>query len=86
MIEFTKAYVVDGRTYANLRDAQVATIQGLFKKEPLQSVEVAETLLASASTVIDTLSMTERSKPKARATHGGTKKRKGAALQPVQTT
>lgn len=80
MIEFTKAYVVGGQTFAELRDAQIAMLTGTLKT----NVETANALLDNAPAVVDCLTMTEKSKPSARKAHGGTKKRKAAAPAATQ--
>jgi len=80
MIEFTKAYVVGEHTFASLEQAQIAVLSGICNThsgiDQETSTKLAKGLLEDASEVIDALTMTEKSKPKARSIHGGTKKRK----------
>lgn len=78
MIRFEKLPVdSEGKPYATLEAAQVAeiyTVTGIIPDEPNR--HVLATIVAHADEVVDVLTMTPTSKPRARAIHGGTKKRK----------
>jgi hypothetical protein len=79
MIEFTKAFKISsGETFATVEEAQgmELAILGL----PDESVQM---ILKHKGVVIDILTTTATSKPKARRIHGGTKKRKAAVVVPV---
>jgi uncharacterized protein (DUF2236 family) len=77
MIEFTKSYQTsDGETFAALEKAQVHQLQLLV---PGLGDGEADALVKQSSAVVDTLTITANSKPKARKAHGGTKTRKPAS-------
>lgn len=79
MIEYTRAYVVNGATYSNLLSAQMAAIEELLSKGGLETEDArhaAKAVLASATNIIDILTTTTKSRPRARKVHGGTKSRK----------
>jgi hypothetical protein len=79
MIEFTRAYIANGKTYATLKEAQVAELAELFaphEHEALNSVLVARVLVDNADKFMNVLTTTESSRPRARSANGGTKKRK----------
>jgi hypothetical protein len=86
MIEFTKCYrTADGEVFGTIEEAQQHELSVVFKKHPtLQQTGlpsepmndwIAEMILDEKDLVIDILTTTPNSKPKARAIHGGTKKR-----------
>ena len=86
MIEFTKSYkTADGQVFGAIEQAQIHELSVAFEKhpvlqatglpsEPLSDV-IAKMVLENKDLVIDVLTTTPNSKPKARAIHGGTKKR-----------
>lgn len=88
MIEFAKSYKAsDGKCYGTLREAQVVEISKLMKELPnsATSNEIAERLLDEKDAVIDILTTTDTSRPKARRINGGSKKRKTApTVAPAQ--
>ena len=73
MIEFTKSYkTADGEVFGSIEDAQVhelCTLLGVAK-------DISQSMVDHKATVIDILTTTPNSKPKARSSHGGTKNRK----------
>lgn len=77
MIEFTKSYkTADGQVFGSIEDAQVHEIETIFSKNPFSTAkEAAAIVLKNKTVLIDVLTTTPNSKPKARATHGGTKAR-----------
>lgn len=80
MIEFTKSYKTgDGLVFGSIEEAQAHEIAALMKANdlgPNGAEAVAQFLIAQKDAVIDILTMTPNSKPKARKMHGGTKNRK----------
>ena len=78
MIEFTKSYKTgDGLVFGSIEEAQAHEIANIFKKNPTSTAEeIANVVLKNKTVLIDVLTTTPNSKPKARATHGGTKARK----------
>ena len=79
MIEFTKSYRTgDGQDFGSIIEEQEHELIGLMRANDLNADgadAVAKFLLAQKEAVIDILTMTPNSKPKARKTHGGTKVR-----------
>lgn len=76
-IAFTKAYVVDGDVYSSLMEAQVAGLAKLLPDKTAYSrEECAEILVEQKDAVIDILTTTEKSRPRARRINGGRKTRK----------
>lgn len=84
-IEFTKAYVANGVTYATLKEAQTAEIAAILLPSPTSDdkprsyFEYAKQIVDNAERIIDALTTTEKSRPKARAVNGGRKPRKPKA-------
>ena len=76
-ISFSRAYVANGKVYASLKEAQIAELDALFAESPTDPASL--TILKNPERVIDILTTTESSKPKARAINGGTKKRRTKA-------
>lgn len=81
MITFTRAYQTsDGHTFPTLEQAQreelLAVIESIQAKN---NADLAGELIKHADKVIDILSTTATSRPKARKANGGTKKRKAKA-------
>lgn len=84
MIEFTKAFkTADGSTHTSLDDAKKHEIVSIlldFKPPQTESaqkaaVETAEIIVEHATQIVDILTTTPTSKPRARRVNGGTKKR-----------
>lgn len=91
MIERTNAFKVGDRSFLTLEDAQKYEIQQLFaakvQDQPLESDGVREAfskwILENREAILDILTTTKSSKPKARKIHGGTKVRKATiSFQP----
>lgn len=82
MIEFTKSYkTADGQVFGSIEDAQAHEIEVLFEKNPFETPKDAAAIVLKNKTIlIDILTTTPNSKPKARATHGGTKNRKRTVI------
>lgn len=82
MIEFTKAYKTsDGKTHSDVVTAQEHELKILLQwcPEDVSAGAVASVvgvIVANRATVIDILTTTATSKPRARSINGGRKKRK----------
>lgn len=91
MIEFTKSYKVGDKVFATLEEAQRAELvalidldgdPGMLDAAKAESGEsgvaelIVNELIKQRDKVIDILSTTATSKPRARRINGGTKKRK----------
>jgi hypothetical protein len=83
MIQFTKAFKASNdMCYATLEQAQVAELRDVFSTHdsPLEISENVEPfvnlIMLNRDRIIDILTTTESSRPKARKANGGTKKRK----------
>jgi hypothetical protein len=84
MIEFTKAFKAsDGQAYFTIEDARQAEIECMMagdesfevvKSESQESI--AKWIVDNQEKIVDILTTTENSKPKARAINGGRKPRK----------
>lgn len=95
MIEFTKSYKTqDGQVFGTIEDAQLHELSGIFDKnadvrngaaKPLNRV-FAQIVLDNKSVLIDILTTTPNSKPKARSVHGGTKNRKRTVVTDAATS
>ena len=91
MISPTKAYNCNGILYPSLEEAQVAELADLIRGDDANiqnAPQVAKRLLESSKQVIDILTTTEKSRPRARSVHGGKKKRNKTAQPelPMQQT
>jgi hypothetical protein len=88
MIEFTKSYkTADGQVFGSIEDAQMHEVEVLFEKNPFETPKDAASIVIKNKTVlIDILTTTPNSKPKARATHGGTKSRKKSVITDATTS
>jgi len=83
MIEFTKSYrTADGEVFATIDEAKRHELELALAKINLNGApmsqhlgDVALLILTAQEDIIDILTMTPNSKPKARSIHGGTKKR-----------
>lgn len=79
MIEFTRSYKTgDGQVFGTIVEAQAHELVALMKSSDLTdngAEAVAQFLIAQKESVLDILTMTPNSKPKARKMHGGTKVR-----------
>lgn len=85
MIEFTKAFkTTDGETHASLEDAKRHELVNIFLGQQLPESDqaqkaaddAAQTVLDAADKIVDILTTTASSKPRARKVNGGTKPRK----------
>lgn len=93
-IQFTKAYVAAGNTYATLKEAQIAEITALVDSLregakasglDISMEEIANVIVENAEKVVDVLTTTEKSRPTARRVNGGRKPRKAKAGQQEQS-
>ena len=77
MIEFTKSYkTADGQVFGTVEEAQAHELEALFLTSPVDTPsDLAKSILAKKAEIIDILTTTPNSKPKARRINGGTKKR-----------
>ncbi len=87
MIEFTKSFKTgDGKVFGTVEEAQVHEIEELLnqvitnsggneKWAKMNLNDWANLILGNKGILVDILTTTPSSKPKARAIHGGTKKR-----------
>jgi hypothetical protein len=82
MIEFTKSYkTADGQVFGSIEEAQTHEITRIFEKNPFTTAaEAAAVVLKNKTILLDILTTTPNSKPKARTTHGGTKSRKKTVI------
>jgi len=91
MIESTKAFKTsDGKTHASLEDAKAHELELLLVGEPSKLTgdvpsDVAATILENAERIVDILTTTATSKPRARKINGGSKPRK-TKTPPTPTT
>lgn len=82
MIQFTKSYKTsDGQVFGSIEDAQLHEIAAIFscfnhELAPEIAPDIAKVILEKKAFLIDILTTTPNSKPKARSTNGGTKTRK----------
>lgn len=80
MIERCNAYKVGELTFPTLKHAQTHELLGLIESiQAKDNGELVAELIKHADKVIDILSTTATSKPRARRINGGTKKRKAKA-------
>lgn len=78
-IEFTKAYIADGTPYATLEEAQLAALRRYFPPDVTWTRDtIAGAILDNSHGIIDILTTTTRSRPKARKTNGGKKTRRAS--------
>lgn len=82
MIEFTKSYKTsDGQVFGSIEDAQTHELAIAIAKSKGATVsfdsakEIAGLIMENRESIVDVLTTTPNSKPKARAINGGTKKR-----------
>ena len=76
MIGFTKSYKTsDGTLVGSIPEAQLHELSVLFAAVSNNPDVVAKLVLDKKDVFVDILTTTATSKPKARALHGGTKKR-----------
>lgn len=92
MIEQVKSYKTsDGKSFFELVEAQAHEIVLIVEKVPgvgdMVSGEIASAIVQQKDRIVDILTTTASSRPKARRVNGGTKKRKAPApAVPAQTT
>lgn len=85
MIEFTKAFVANGKTYATLVEAKKAELLVLFIDDDpggYTGEEIVNRLIDSADKIVDILTTTATSKPRARSINGGKKNRRPKEIPP----
>ena len=82
MVEFTKSYkTADGEVFATIEDAKLHELVIALKKISVPTSanlpynDIALLVLTAKHDILDILTMTPNSKPKARKMHGGTKNR-----------
>lgn len=75
MIEFTKSYKVGDQVFATLTEAQAHEL-GILSASSKDVAQFITFMVQNPEKVIDILSTTTSSRPKARKANGGTKKRK----------
>ena len=87
MIEFTKSYKTqDGQVFGSIEEAQIHELSSVVGSIVCStatgpnSKEIAKHLLKNKDILIDVLTTTPNSKPKARSSHGGTKNRKNRTV------
>ena len=94
MIEFTKAFkTTDGETHASLEEAKRHELVNIFLGQQLPESDqakqdadnAAQTVLDAADKIVDILTTTATSKPRARKINGGSKPRK-TKTPPTPTT
>jgi hypothetical protein len=79
MIEFTRAFKTASGVYGTLEEAQLAELAVLFKDAESVGVNpesVAQLVLDNTDQIVNILTTTKDSRPKARKENGGTKKRR----------
>ena len=91
MIEFTKSYkTADGKVFGAIEEAQKHEIESLLSKTSSEKIDtgsgIADFILQNQDILIDVLTTTPNSKPKARSSHGGTKARKKTVITDAATT
>lgn len=77
-ITFSKCYVSDGKTYATLDEAKSAGLVAIFATTSMAGSHhqvMADVILKHADAIMDILSTTDSSRPLARRSNGGKKKR-----------
>ena len=92
MIEFTKSYkTADGEVFATIEEAKRHELVIALKKinipqgANISMDDVATLVLTAQDEIVDILTMTPNSKPKARKMHGGTKNRKKGVITDAAT-
>lgn len=84
MISFTKSYTVGDLAFTKLEDAQRHELVSLFTEHGGDSATViATTILENADRIVDILTTTATSKPRARKVNGGKKTRTPKAASPT---
>ena len=88
MIQFTKSYKTnDGQIFGTIEEAQAHEIAVVFEFLPLADArEIASAVLKNKTILIDILTTTPNSKPKARSVNGGSKKRKKMIITDAATS
>ena len=92
MIEFTKSFKVGDKVFATIEEAQFVELRQMFpdavdpNASPTAAVEnFIQTLISKSDEVIDILSTTPSSRPRARSRNGGKKTRKATTIQASET-
>ena len=90
MIEFTKSYkTADGQVFGSIEQAQLHeldTLMGDVEGSLDCLTNISKHLLKNKDILIDILTTTPNSKPKARSSHGGTKSRKKTVITDAAAT
>lgn len=89
MITFTKAFLTsDERTFSTVEEAQRHEIALLlrFDESDLENAPILNSIMDSAEKIVDILTTTVSSKPKARKCNGGKKTRKPTTEPTAATT
>ena len=78
MIEFTKSYkTADSQVFASISEAQSHELKLLGLNTAVKDTNnIADWIVQNKGAIVDILTTTPNSKPKARSIHGGTKTRK----------
>jgi hypothetical protein len=75
MIQFTKSYKTgDGQVFGSIEEAQIHEL--MLALDHVLDIDDIKTIMTKKNLVVDILTTTPNSKPKARSLNGGTKKRK----------
>ena len=84
MIEKTTAYKVGDKFFPVIEEAQQAELEVFFPPQDsatgYSAEKIAEVIMINSERIIDILTMTPASKPKARAINGGRKPRKAKTV------
>ena len=88
MIEFTKSYkTADGKTFGTIEEAQRNDLKLLGLTTLVKETEnITDWIVCNKVAIVDILTTTPNSKPKARASHGGTKTRKKTIITDAATS
>lgn len=90
MIEFTKSYkTADGQVFGSIEEAQkheVKAALNLSTDGGNTPDTIAAIIMDKKDILVDILTMTPNSKPKARKMHGGTKNRKKTVITDAATS
>lgn len=80
MITFTKSYKTpDGQVHATLEEAQKHELEAVFNCFD-KAIDIAKTIIENKDLIVDILTTTPNSKPKARSVNGGRKNRKPTVI------
>ncbi len=87
MIEFTKSYrTADSQVFASISEAQSHELKLLaLNTEVKDTNNIADWIVQNKGAIVDILTTTPNSKPKARSIHGGNKTRKKTVITDAVT-